>query len=162
MASASVGGSHSGRSMRHSATLFAPAAPDLIANGKAVAARLLRASADQVGFADGRFSARPHNLSFDFLELVREGARLGADGVIAVTTDNEMHDPVFPNGCAVCEVEVDPETGQVDLTRYSVVDDVGRVINRLIVHGQTHGGAAQGIGEALWEECVVDPASGQP
>ena len=73
-----------------------------------------------------------------------------------------MHDPVFPNGCAVCEVEVDPETGWVDLVRYSVVDDVGRCINPLIVHGQTHGGAAQGIGQAMWEECVVDPASGQP
>ena len=73
-----------------------------------------------------------------------------------------MHDPVFPNGCAVCEVEVDPETGQVEIARYSVVDDVGRCINPLIVHGQTHGGVAQGVGEAMWEECVVDPASGQP
>jgi aerobic carbon-monoxide dehydrogenase large subunit len=156
------GGSHSGRSMRHSATLFAMAAPELIAKGKRVAAHLLDASPDQVVFADGRFSVPPHNLSFDLLELAREGARLGADGVIAVTTDNEMHEPVFPNGCAVCEVEVDPETGAVELTRYSVVDDVGRCINPLIVHGQTHGGAAQGIGEALWEECVVDPGSGQP
>ena len=156
------GGSHSGRSMRHSATLFAMAAPELIAQGKRVAARLFGTSPDEVRFADGRFSAPLNNQSFDFLELAREGARLGADGLIAVTTDNEMHDPVFPNGCAVCEVEVDPETGAVQLTRYSVVDDVGRVINPLIVHGQTHGGAAQGIGEALWEECVVDPGSGQP
>jgi carbon-monoxide dehydrogenase large subunit len=73
-----------------------------------------------------------------------------------------MHDPVFPNGCAVCEVEVDPETGWVDITRYTVADDVGRCINPLIVHGQTHGGAAQGVGQAMWEECVIDPASGQP
>jgi aerobic carbon-monoxide dehydrogenase large subunit len=156
------GGSHSGRSMRHSATLFAKAAPELIAKGKAVAARLLDTSADQVTFAGGRFSAPPHNRSFDFLELAREGARLGADGEIALVTDNEMHDPVFPNGCAVCEVEVDPETGMVEITRYSVVDDVGRCINPLIVHGQSHGGIAQGVGEAMWEECVVDPDSGQP
>jgi carbon-monoxide dehydrogenase large subunit len=156
------GGSHSGRSMRHSATLFAKAAPELITGGKRVAARLLDTSADQVTFADGRFSAPPHNRSFDFLELAREGARLGKEGEIAVVTDNEMHDPVFPNGCAVCEVEVDPETGEVEITRYSVVDDVGRCINPLIVHGQTHGGIAQGVGEAMWEECVVDPASGQP
>src|SRR5207253_1928884 len=66
------------------------------------------------------------------------------------------------NGCAVCEVEVDPETGAVDLTRYSVVDDVGRCINPMIVHGQTHGGAAQGIGQALWEYCAIESASGQP
>ena len=155
------GGSHSGRSMRHSATLFAKAAPELIANGKRVAARLLDASVDQVTFADGRFSAPPHNRSFDFLELAKEAPRLG-EGELAVTTDNDMHDPVFPNGCAVCEVEVDPETGLVEIARYSVVDDVGRCINPLIVHGQTHGGVAQGVGEAMWEECVVDPASGQP
>ena len=156
------GGSHSGRSMRHSATLFAKAAPELISQGKKVAARLLDTSPDQVIFNDGRFSAPPHNRSFDFLELAKEGVRLGADGELAVTTDNEMHDPVFPNGCAVCEVEVDPETGQVEIARYSVVDDVGRCINPLIVHGQTHGGVAQGVGEAMWEECVVDPDSGQP
>jgi carbon-monoxide dehydrogenase large subunit len=156
------GGSHSGRSMRHSATLFAKAAPELITQGKRLAARLLDTSPDQVAFNDGRFSAPPHNRSFDFLELAKEGARLGADGELAVTTDNEMHDPVFPNGCAVCEVEVDPETGQVNIVRYSVVDDVGRCINPLIVHGQTHGGVAQGVGEAMWEECVIDPASGQP
>ena len=155
------GGSHSGRSMRHSATLFAKAAPELIANGKRVAARLLDTSADQVTFADGRFSAPPHNRSFDFLELAKEASRLG-EGELAVTTDNDMHDPVFPNGCAVCEVEVDPETGLAEIARYSVVDDVGRCINPLIVHGQTHGGVAQGVGEAMWEECVVDPASGQP
>jgi len=155
------GGSHSGRSMRHSATLFAKAAPELIANGKRVAARLLDASVDQVTFADGRFSAPPHNRSFDFLELAKEAPRLG-EGELAVTTDNDMHDPVFPNGCAVCEVEVDPETGMVEIARYVVVDDVGRCINPLIVHGQTHGGIAQGVGEAMWEECVVDPASGQP
>jgi aerobic carbon-monoxide dehydrogenase large subunit len=156
------GGSHSGRSMRHSATLFAKAAPELIAKGKAIAAQLLGTSADQVTFADGRFSAPLHNRSFDLLELAREGARLGADGEIALVTDNEMHDPVFPNGCAVCEVEIDPETGMVEITRYSVVDDVGRCINPLIVHGQSHGGIAQGVGEAMWEECAIDAGSGQP
>jgi aerobic carbon-monoxide dehydrogenase large subunit len=156
------GGSHSGRSMRHSATLFAKAAPGLIAKGKAVAARLLDTGADRVGFADGRFSAPPDNRSFDFLELAKEGARLGAEGEIALVTDNEMHDPVFPNGCAVCEVEVDPDTGAVEIARYSVVDDVGRCINPLIVHGQTHGGIAQGVGEAMWEDCAIDPGSGQP
>jgi carbon-monoxide dehydrogenase large subunit len=124
------GGSHSGRSMRHSATLFAKAAPELIANGKRVAARLLDTSTDQVTFADGRFSAPPHNRSFDFLELAKEASRLG-EGELAVTTDNDMHDPVSPNGCAVCEVEVDPETGLAEIARYSVVDDVGRCIKPL-------------------------------
>ncbi|HEX5319631.1 MAG TPA: xanthine dehydrogenase family protein molybdopterin-binding subunit [Stellaceae bacterium] len=155
------GGSHSGRSMRHAATLFVKAAPELVAKGKALAAELLGTSASDIAFADGRFSAPASNRSFDYLELGREGAARGL-APIAVTAEHEMHDPVFPNGCAACEVEVDPETGWVDLTRYSVVDDVGRCINPLIVHGQTHGGAAQGIGQALWEECATDPRSGQP
>ena len=156
------GGSHSGRSMRHAATLFAMAAPELIAKGKAIAARILTTNAEEVSFADGRFVAPRSNRSFDFLELAQETARLGLESELAVVTDNEMHDPVFPNGCAVCEVEVDPETGWVDITRYTVVDDVGRCINPMIVHGQTHGGAAQGVGQAMWEECALDPATGQP
>ena len=81
---------------------------------------------------------------------------------IVASADNEMHDPVFPNGCAVAEVEIDPETGALALTRYSAVDDVGRCINPLIVHGQTHGAIAQGVGQALLEQCFLDPASGQP
>ena len=156
------GGSHSGRSMRHAATLFAKAAPELIAKGKDIAARILETTTDEVAFADGRFAAQRSNRSFDFLELAQEAARLGLEGGLAVVTDNEMHDPVFPNGCAVCEAEVDPETGWVDITRYTVVDDVGRCINPMIVHGQSHGGIAQGVGQAMWEECAIDPASGQP
>jgi len=156
------GGSHSGRSMRHAATLFAKAAPELIAKGKDIAARILETRADEVAFADGRFAAPRSNRSFDFLELAQEAARLGLEGGLAVVTDNEMHDPVFPNGCAVCEAEVDPETGWVEIIRYAVVDDVGRCINPMIVHGQSHGGIAQGVGQAMWEECAIDPASGQP
>jgi carbon-monoxide dehydrogenase large subunit len=99
------------------------------------------------------------------LELAKETARLTLpdelkDG-LAVAADHEMHDPVFPNGCAICEIEVDPDTGATELTRYSAVDDVGRCINPLIVHGQTHGGIAQGVGQALWEQCYID-SSGQP
>jgi carbon-monoxide dehydrogenase large subunit len=73
-----------------------------------------------------------------------------------------MHDPVFPNGCAVCEVEVDPETGVARIVRYAAVDDVGRCVNPLIVHGQTHGALAQGVGQAMSELCALDEASGQP
>ncbi|HXO90364.1 MAG TPA: xanthine dehydrogenase family protein molybdopterin-binding subunit [Stellaceae bacterium] len=156
------GGSHSGRSMRHAATLFAKAAPELIAKGKAVAARILETTAEDVTFEHGRFAAPRSNRSFDFLELAKEAARHGLEGELTIVADNEMHDPVFPNGCAVCEVEIDPETGWVEITRYAVVDDVGRCINPLIVHGQSHGGIAQGVGQAMWEECAIDPSSGQP
>ena len=103
---------------------------------------------------------------FDFLELAKEAASVTLpedlkDG-ISIVTDNEMHEPVFPNGTAICEVEIDPDTGVVDITRYSSIDDVGRCINPLIVHGQTHGAIAQGVGQAMWEQCYIDPDSGQP
>jgi carbon-monoxide dehydrogenase large subunit len=159
------GGSHSGRSMRHAATVFSLAAPMLIAKGKRISAFALGTTPDRVEFDDGRFAARATNRSFDFLELAQEIPKLAlpADlaGGLAVVTDNEMHDPVFPNGCAICEIEIDPDSGGLTLTRYASVDDVGRCINPLIVDGQTHGAIAQGIGQALWEQFVVDD-SGQP
>jgi carbon-monoxide dehydrogenase large subunit len=160
------GGSHSGRSMRHAGTVISKAVPELIARGVRIAALALEVPPDKVAFKDGRFSSPASNRSFDFLELAREAARLALppelkDG-LCVAADNEMHDPVFPNGCAICEVEIDPESGRVELTRYAAVDDVGRCINPLIVHGQTHGGIAQGVGQALWEQCYVEPSSGQP
>jgi len=159
------GGSHSGRSMRHAATVFTKASADLIARGRETAALLFETGADKVSFTDGRFGAPSTNRTLDFLELAREAAERALPGLargVSAAADNEMHDPVFPNGCAVCEVEVDPETGNVELTRYACVDDVGRCINPLIVHGQTHGGIAQGVGQAMWERCHVDPQSGQP
>jgi carbon-monoxide dehydrogenase large subunit len=160
------GGSHSGRSMRHAATVIAKAVPELVRKGKEMTAAILGSAPDQIEFSDGRFSARDTNRSFDFLELAAEAATHALppelkDG-IAVVTDNEMHDPVFPNGCAICEIEIDPDTGAVRITRYASVDDVGRCINPLIVDGQTHGAIVQGIGQAMWEKCYIDPDSGQP
>ena len=159
------GGTHSGRSMRHAATVFSLAAGELIARGKRATAAVLDTTLDRVDFSDGRFAARESNRSFDFLELAQEMTRhkmpddLSAG--LAVVTDNEMHDPVFPNGCAICEIEIDPESCDIRLTRYTSVDDVGRCINPLIVDGQTHGAIVQGVGQALWEQCAID-ASGQP
>jgi carbon-monoxide dehydrogenase large subunit len=159
------GGTHSGRSMRHAATVFSLAAGELIARGKRATAAILDTTSDRVDFSDGRFAARESNRSFDFLELAQEMTRhkmpddLSAG--LAVVTDNEMHDPVFPNGCAICEIEIDPESCDVRLTRYTSIDDVGRCINPLIVDGQTHGAIVQGVGQALWEQCAID-TSGQP
>ena len=119
---------------------------------------------DRIAFKDGRFVRARDQPHFDLLELAEEAARQALPddlaGGLAVVTDNEMHDPVFPNGCAICEVEIDPETGAVEITRYASVDDVGRCINPLIVHGQTHGAIAQGVGQALWEQCYLDPRFG--
>jgi carbon-monoxide dehydrogenase large subunit len=146
--------------------VFSKAMPGLIDRGRAVAAVVLGVAPDDVTFDDGRFSARGTNRTFDFLELAKEAANHTLpealkDG-IAVVTDNEMHEPVFPNGTAICEVEIDPDTGNVTITRYASVDDVGRCINPLIVDGQTHGAIAQGVGQAMWEQCYTDPDSGQP
>jgi carbon-monoxide dehydrogenase large subunit len=163
------GGSHSGRSMRHAATLFSMSAAALIEKGRRIAGAVLATSPDRIAFTDGRFVSRETNRTFDMFELAAEAARLERSGELApdlagclgVVTDNEMHDPVFPNGTAICEVEIDPDTGEVALTRYASVDDVGRCINPLIVDGQTHGAIVQGIGKAMWELIRLDPDSGQ-
>jgi aerobic carbon-monoxide dehydrogenase large subunit len=160
------GGTHSGRSMRHAATVFAKAAVALIARGKDIAAIVLGVAPEAITFDDGRFGARDTNRSFDFLELAGEAANHKLpealqDG-LAVVTDNEMHEPVFPNGTAICEVEIDPDTGAMEIMRYASIDDVGRCINPLIVHGQTHGAIVQGVGQAICEQVYLDPDSGQP
>ena len=160
------GGSHSGRSMRMAGTVIVLAADDLIAKGKRLAAHVLEAAEADIDFADGRFSIGGTDRTISIFELAGEAERsdLTDDlkGGLAVVRDNTMVTPVFPNGCHVCEVEVDPETGMVDLVRYTAIDDVGRAINPLIVDGQTHGGIVQGLGQAMTEQCVNDPNSGQP
>lgn len=160
------GGTHSGRSMRHAATVFAKAAVELIDKAKAIAAVVMDTAPENVTFDDGRLAARDTNRTFDLFELADEAARHRlppalADG-IAVVTDNEMHEPVFPNGTAICEIEIDPDTGSAAITRYTSIDDVGRCINPLIVHGQTHGAIVQGVGQAMCEQVYLDPDSGQP
>ena len=162
------GGTHSGRSMRHASAVIALASDDLIAKGKRLAAHFLSIDANAVDFEDGVFRTAGNNRSFTWFDLA---ARLEQDDSdipeefahgLRVRRDNEMHEPVFPNGACICEIEIDPETGALEIKRYTTVDDVGRCINPMIVHGQTHGGIAQGVGQALWESCVIDPESGQP
>jgi carbon-monoxide dehydrogenase large subunit len=82
-------------------------------------------------------------------------------GPLKAECDETVRKCAFPFGCHVCEVEIDAETGAVDLVNYVAVDDVGRAVNPLILHGQAHGGIAQGVGQALLEQCVYDPLSGQ-
>ena len=158
------GGSHSGRSMRHAATVMAKAARELIEKAIPIAADLWNVAEDQINFDGSRFFAVGTNYSADFYELAKALAAAGRSPAteLHVAADNEMHEPVFPNGCAACEVIVDPDTGEVEITRYVAIDDVGRCINPMIVHGQTHGGIAQGVGQALLEACLIDPDSGQP
>jgi carbon-monoxide dehydrogenase large subunit len=157
------GGSHSGRSMRHAATALCRATEMLIERGTALAARVWQTELANVSFAEGMFGSRS-GPALDWFGLVHEAQAKGLLGFegLEVECTNTMHTPVYPNGCAICEVEVDPATGTVRITRYTEVDDVGRVINPLIVDGQTHGSIATGVGQALGERVVIDPDSGQP
>jgi len=82
-------------------------------------------------------------------------------GPLIGISDQVMSIPSFAYTCAACEVEVDPETGVVEVVRYTSIDDCGRAVNPMLIHGQSHGGIAQGVGQALWEDCVYDPASAQ-
>jgi carbon-monoxide dehydrogenase large subunit len=150
------GGSHSGRSMRHAGTVIAMASADLLAQARHRAAELFGADPEAVAFEEGRLAVPGTNHAITLPDLA------AATGALRAARTNEMHTPVFPNGAAVCEVEIDPETGAIRITRYASVDDVGRCINPLIVHGQTHGGIAHGVGQAMWEHCAIDPGSGQP
>lgn len=154
------GGSHSGRSMRHAGTVIAMASADLIIEARRRAAELFSVPLDEVEFSDGRLQVSGTNKVMTLVELANDGS--DRFGPLRVARENEMHTPVFPNGAAICEVEIDPELGSVEISRYVSVDDVGRCINPLIVHGQTHGGIAQGVGQAMWELCAVDTETGQP
>jgi carbon-monoxide dehydrogenase large subunit len=147
------GNGHGGaRSMHMGGAALFNAAQQVIEKGKPVAARLLQAQPDQVTFAAGRFSAGER--SVDLLSVARDTA-------LDTYVWNLLDIITFPNGCHVAEVEIDPETGQVTLQRYTAVDDYGTLINPLLTVGQVQGGVAQGIGQALTERTVYDPDSGQ-
>ena len=127
---------------------------------------MLETDPDKVEFKDGRFRSATSQRSFDVFEIARAAQTLNdleddLRGPLAAESDQHFTDGGYPYGCAVCEVEIDPDTGALEIVRYSAIDDVGRAVNPMILHGQTHGGIAQGVGQALWEHCIVDPDSGQ-
>ena len=159
------GGSHSGRSMRMAGTVIIKASEAMIEKGRRIAELVFEASLEDIVFKDGVFAVTGTDRRLNLLELGAEAAKIElpkdlTDG-LSVIEDNEMHTPVFPNGCHICEIEIDIDTGAPQIVRYAAVDDVGRAINPLIVDGQTHGGIVQGVGQAMWEECVFD-GDGQP
>jgi carbon-monoxide dehydrogenase large subunit len=156
---ASGGGTHSDRSMRLAGSLMVEAAAIVIVRARRVAARLLHAPEADVAFADGLFFASRSNrrLSFvDIARLIETGSSL--PGSLRAPLSGEAtftgRIPAYPTGAAVCELELDPETGAMVIHRYISVDDAGRPINPLILHGQVHGGIAQGVGQALQEQIV--------
>ena len=160
------GGSHSGRSIRFGSIVIRAAADAIIRKGREIAALLLQAPMDKVTFADGRFAVEGTARALDLFELAAAAANSGdlpenLRGPLTGSCDQVTPGLCFPYGTCVCEVEVDPDTGEVAIVRYTSVDDVGRAVNPMILHGQAHGGIAQGVGQALMEECWYDRESGQ-
>jgi aerobic carbon-monoxide dehydrogenase large subunit len=158
-------GSFASRSMIMAGSALAVTCNSVIEKGRQVAAHLLGVAVDEIEFAGGIFRAPQSNLTIDIYELAErlrnfrnlpEGLPKSLDSIGEFTV-KDFH---YPSGCHVCEVEICPQTGIVTVDRYTAVDDVGRAVNSMIVHGQIHGGIAQGLGQALLEHCVYDK-SGQ-
>jgi carbon-monoxide dehydrogenase large subunit len=159
-------GTYGSRSLAVGGSALSRACDKVIDKGKKIAAHLLEASVDDIEFSAGTFRVAgtdrtkaigeiafsayvPHNYPADLEPGLDETA---------------FYDPLnftYPAGTHICEVEVDPETGVVAVANWAAVDDFGKIINPMIVEGQVHGGIAQGIGQALLENCVYDPDSGQ-
>ena len=160
------GGAHGGRGTRMGSVVIWNAAQQILAKGTRIAARLLESDPSAVRYTDGVFRTEGNGRTAGLFEVAAAATQLDdlpedLRGVLAASSE-EMHVvPSFPYGTHVCEVEVDPDLGTVEIVRYTAVDDVGRAINPLLIHGQIHGGIAQGAGQALLEQCYYEPETGQ-
>jgi len=142
------------------------AADRVIEKGKKVAGHLLEAAIADIEFADGKFTVAGTDKAIDLISVAKASfslAKMPPDIEIGLDANAVFRPPAgtFPNGCHICEVEIDPDTGVASIVRYAVVDDVGRIVNPLLLEGQIHGGVAQGAGQALCEAMVYDRDSGQ-
>ena len=158
-------GTFASRSMVRGGSAALEASQAVLALGTTMAAHLLEAAPADVEYVDGAFRVVGTDRAIGIFEVARAAADGKLPSALGTTLGAAtMHaNPAFAfaNGCEVCELEVDPETGAVVIVALTVVDDSGRSVNPMIVHGQQHGAVAQGIGQALMERCVYDPASGQ-
>lgn len=152
-------GSHGSRSARMGGTAAVMGADKVIARARDAAAEMLEAAVSDIDFTDGRFVIAGTDRGVTLIEVAASIEAAG--GKLADEADFDAGREVIANGVHVCELTVDPANGSVRLENYSVVADVGRIVNPIIVHGQMHGGIAQGIGQALLEQVVYDPDSGQ-
>lgn len=160
------GGTHSARSMRMGGIVMGKAVDGVIEKARNIASHLLETTVEDIVFANGGCTVKGTDRTVDLFDLARAAHERWdlpehLRGLLASESDQTITDPGFPFGCAVCEVEIDEDTGQVEIARYIAIDDVGRAINPLILHGQAHGGIVQGVGQALWEHAYYDRDSGQ-
>jgi aerobic carbon-monoxide dehydrogenase large subunit len=154
-------GTYASRSMMVGGSALRAAADEVIEKGKRWAAHFLEASPADITFADGKFTIAGTDKVMPLQKLaamsfipvgIPAELGVGLTGAGAFSADV----PSFPNGCHICEVEIDPDTGSVALDRYTVVDDIGTVVNPLLAQGQIHGGVVQGAGQALLEDIIHD------
>jgi aerobic carbon-monoxide dehydrogenase large subunit len=155
------GGTGGSRSMMNSGMAIVEAAQKVVEQGKQIASHALETSAGDIEFKDGKFVVAGTDREIGIMELaqkVRTGMSLPPDGPqsLDVKHVSEGAPSAYPNGCHVCEVEIDPDTGVTDVVKYTAVNDFGTIINPMLVDGQTHGGVAQGIGQTLLEHVVYD------
>ncbi|WP_088283328.1 xanthine dehydrogenase family protein molybdopterin-binding subunit [Ideonella sp. A 288] len=150
-------GSAGSRSLFTGGTAVSVAATRTLDKARDLAAQSLEAPADDLQYQAGRFVVAGTDLGVDLFELAGQQP----ESVIVVDSTSSVGGPTWPNGCHVCEVELDPDTGEVAVVAYASVNDIGRVISPTIVRGQIEGGAVQGIGQALCERVAYDRESGQ-
>ena len=150
-------GSAGSRSLFTAGSAINHASERAVATGRELAGDVLEAAAVDIEYVEGMFQVAGTDRRIGLFEL----AARQPDRRIFIDATSTVNGPSWPNGCHICEVEIDPETGVVDIVAYVSVNDVGRVVNPMIVRGQLDGGAVQGIGQALGEHMRYDPASGQ-
>jgi carbon-monoxide dehydrogenase large subunit len=155
------GGTGGSRSAMNSGAAIIEASAKVVEQGKAIASHVLEAAASDIEFARGRFTVAGTDRSIGIMELadkLRAGAKLPADAPQSLDVAHVSNGmpSAFPNGCHVCEVEIDPDTGVIRVVKYTSTNDFGTVINPMLVEGQIHGGVVQGIGQAMLERTVYD------
>ncbi|MEQ8247989.1 MAG: xanthine dehydrogenase family protein molybdopterin-binding subunit [Alphaproteobacteria bacterium] len=160
------GGTGGSKSMMLGASAIKHASEKIIDKGKKIAAHMLEAAESDIEFGDGVFSIVGTDRRLTVGEVAtaaKDQANLpeGVEPGLDTRAGSDVNSGTYPNGCHVCELEVDRDTGNVTILNYVVVDDFGKVINPLLVAGQVHGGIVQGVGQVLLEHCVYDPESGQ-
>jgi aerobic carbon-monoxide dehydrogenase large subunit len=159
-------GTYASRSMMVGGSALRAAADEVIERGKRFAAHFMEANAADIIFSDGNFTIAGTDRTMPIEQLAQMSfIPVGLPSELGVGLQGagafSAHVPSFPNGCHICEVEIDRETGAVVLDRYIVVDDIGTVVNPLLAAGQIQGGVAQGAGQALIEDVIYDRDSGQ-
>jgi len=152
--------------MKLAATIIGKATDDIIDKGRRIASFLLETGEADLEFTEGRYRITGTDREVGLFEVAdaavaRRDLPAELQGPLAGISDETLPVASFPYGTQVCEVEVDGETGAVEIVSFVSVDDVGRAVNPMILHGQTQGGIAQGVGQALLEDARYDPVSGQ-